>query len=113
MLDIGQTAPAIPGFDLGNAPALLVFFETDCPTCRLAVPYLNKLARSARVIGVSQDDEAATKQFTEQLATAFQVQRDPGLALSQAFDLTFVPSLFLISPGGASCGHISDSTSPC
>jgi len=100
MLDIGQTAPAIPELDLGNAPALLVFFETDCPTCRLAVPYLNKLARSARVIGISQDDEAATKRFSEQLATAFQVQRDPGLALSQAFDLTFVPSLFLIGPGG-------------
>jgi peroxiredoxin len=100
VLDIGQTAPAIPGLDLGSQPALVVFFETDCPTCRLAVPYLNKLARGARVIGISQDDDAATKQFTEQLATAFPVQRDHGLALSQAFDLKFVPSLFLIGPGG-------------
>ena len=100
MLDIGQTAPAIPGLDLGSQPALVVFFETDCPTCRLAVPYLNKLARGARVIGISQDDDAATEQFTEQLATAFPVQRDHGLALSQAFDLKFVPSLFLIGPGG-------------
>jgi thiol-disulfide isomerase/thioredoxin len=100
VLDIGQTAPAIPGLDLGNVPTLLVFFETDCPTCRLAVPYLNKLARGARVIGISQDDDAATKQFTQQLATVFPVQRDPGLALSQAFDLKFVPSLFLLGPEG-------------
>ena len=98
VLDIGQTAPAIPGLDWGNDPTLLVFFVTDCPTCRLAVPYLNKLARGARVIGISQDEDAATKQFTEQLATAFPVQRDPGWALSRAFELTFVPSLFLLGP---------------
>ena len=78
----------------------MVFFETDCPTCRLAVPYLNKLARAARVIGISQDDQEATNRFTQQLATAFPVQRDQGLALSRAFDLMFVPSLFLLSPHG-------------
>ena len=100
MLDIGQTAPAIPGVDLGNDAALVVFFETDCPTCRLAVPYLNKLARGARVIGISQDDQAATNQFTQQLATAFPVLRDSALALSRRFDLTFVPSLFLIDRNG-------------
>jgi peroxiredoxin len=100
VLNIDQTAPAIPGFDLGSAPALIVFFETDCPTCRLAVPYLNKLARGARVIGISQDDDAATNLFTQQLATAFPVKVDSGLALSRRFDLRFVPSLFLLDHDG-------------
>ncbi len=100
MLDIGQTAPMIPGFDLGSEPVLIVFFETDCPTCRLAVPYLNKLARGARVIGISQDDDAATNQFTQQLAPAFPVKRDSGLTLSRRFDLRFVPSLFLLDRDG-------------
>src|SRR5271169_41721 len=100
MLDIGHSAPAIPGLDLGKDPALVVFFETDCPTCRLAVPYLNKLARGARVIGISQDGDAATEEFTKQLATAFPVQRDPGFALSRGFDLKFVPSLFLLGADG-------------
>ena len=100
MLEVGHTAPAIPGLDAGSEATLVVFFETDCPTCRLTVPYLNKLARQARVVGVSQDGEAATKQFTEQLATAFPVRRDPGFALSREFDLKFVPSLFLLSPEG-------------
>jgi peroxiredoxin len=100
VLDIGQTAPMIPGFDLGSEPALIVFFETDCPTCRLAVPYLNKLARGARVIGISQDDDAATNKFTQQLATAFPVKRDSGLTLSRRFDLRFVPSLFLLDRDG-------------
>jgi thiol-disulfide isomerase/thioredoxin len=56
VLDIGQSAPAIPGLDLGSDAALIVFFETDCPTCRLVVPYLNKLARGARVIGISRNN---------------------------------------------------------
>ena len=90
----------IPGFDLGSEPALIVFFETDCPTCRLAVPYLNKLARGARVIGISQDDDAATNQVRQQLATAFPVKRDSGLTLSRRFDLRFVPSLFLLDRDG-------------
>lgn len=100
MLDIGQNAPAIPGVHLGSDPALIFFFETDCPTCRLTVPYLNKLARCARVIGISQDDDTATKQFTEQLKTSFTVQLDSGLTLSRGFDLTFVPSLFLLGHEG-------------
>jgi peroxiredoxin len=48
------------------------------------------------VIGISQDDQAATNQFRQQLATAFPVHRDSGLALSRGLDLTFVPSLGLL-----------------
>lgn len=100
MLELGHPAPAIPGLNPGSGAALVVFFETDCPTCRLAVPYLNKLAERARVIGISQDDDVATNAFVRQLATAFTVQRDPDFVLSRAFDLSFVPSLFLLGPDG-------------
>jgi thiol-disulfide isomerase/thioredoxin len=79
---------------------LVVFFETDCPTCRLAIPYLNRLAQRARVIGISQDNDAATTEFTRQMATLFPVRRDPDFALSRGFDLMFVPSLFLLGPDG-------------
>ena len=100
VLNFGDSAPAIPGLDLGSDPTLVVFFETDCPTCQLAIPYLNKLAGQARVIGISQDDDAATNRFRQRLATAFPVQRDHDLTLSRAFHLTFVPSLFLLGPDG-------------
>jgi thiol-disulfide isomerase/thioredoxin len=100
VLELGHPAPAIPGLNPGSGPALVVFFETNCPTCRLAIPYLNKLAQGARVIGISQDDDVATNEFTRQLATTFAVQRDPGFVLSRAFELTFVPSLFLLNPDG-------------
>ena len=29
--------------DAAGRPVLLVFFETDCPTCLLTLPYLNRL----------------------------------------------------------------------
>ena len=48
--------------------------------------------------GISQDDEAATNELVQRWETAFPVQLDPHLALSRAFDLAFVPSLFLIAP---------------
>ncbi|HKR95911.1 MAG TPA: redoxin family protein, partial [Candidatus Angelobacter sp.] len=58
---------AIPGL-LPGRKALLVFFETDCPTCQLALPYLNNLGNgSAQVIGLSQDNEASTREFVRQL----------------------------------------------
>ena len=64
------------------------------------MPYLNKLAQRARVIGISQDDDAATNEFKRQMATAFPLQQDRDFALSRAFDLRFVPSLFLLGPTG-------------
>jgi thiol-disulfide isomerase/thioredoxin len=100
MLSVSQLAPVIPGVEYRSGPTLVVFLETDCPTCRATIPYLNRLARSARVVGISQDSEADTKQFEEQLDVAFPVQSDPGLALSRAFDPMFVPTMFLLDADG-------------
>ncbi|MGE0128867.1 MAG: TlpA family protein disulfide reductase [Blastocatellales bacterium] len=85
-------------------PSLLVFFETDCPTCRLTIPYLNRLARTlgenAEVIGVSQDGEAATKELIEQAPIEFTVLLDRDLSVSLEYDPQAVPTLFLIGGGG-------------
>ena len=55
MLQTGEQTPSFtlslldggkwryPG-DAGQQPVLLVFFATDCPTCQLTLPYLNRLA---------------------------------------------------------------------
>src|SRR5713226_5415821 len=82
-------------------PRLLAFFETDCPTCRLMVPYLNTLAKDAiPVAGISQDGEAATREFVEQMSVTFPVQRDPDFAASKKFNLVTVPTLFLLDDDG-------------
>ena len=77
--------------------ALLVFFETDCPTCQLALPYLNALGGdSMQIIAISQDDEASTKQFVEQMGIRYPVELDRGLKLSREFDPRSVPTFYLL-----------------
>src|SRR5260370_52424 len=91
-----QTAIAIPGYRPGKK-ALLVFFETDCPTCQLALPYFNGLAGdSLQVIALSQDDEARTQQFVKQMGITYPVELDRGLKLSRSYDPQSVPTSFLL-----------------
>lgn len=100
MLEAGQAAPSIPSL-AANKPALLVFFETDCPTCQLALPYLNALnGDSVQVLGISQDAEPASREFVCQMQIAFPVEIDHGLKLSRAYDPQSVPTIFLVDKNG-------------
>lgn len=95
------TLPEIPGLQPGRK-ALVVFFETDCPTCQLALPYLNALAGDAtQVVGISQDSEKATAEFIRLLMIRYPVQIDPGLALSRAYDPQSVPTFLVLNESGA------------
>jgi hypothetical protein len=101
MIEAGQKAPEYGSPRRHIEPYLLVFLETDCPTCRLAIPYLNKLARqSVPVIGISQDSEILTRQFAEQTSIAFPVEVDRDLQMSRAYDPVAVPAFFLINTDG-------------
>ncbi|HWZ43282.1 MAG TPA: TlpA disulfide reductase family protein [Candidatus Saccharimonadales bacterium] len=100
MLAANQTAPPFAGYTPGEA-TLIAFFETDCPTCQLALPYLNKLsAATIKVVGISQDGAAATREFVRQLGIAFPVELDTGLDLSRAYNPQSVPALFLVGADG-------------
>ena len=91
-----QNAPAIPGLQPGKK-ALLVFFEADCPTCQLALPYLNALANdSLQVMGLSQDDEASTREFVRQLKITYPVELDRGLKITLAYEPQSVPTIYLL-----------------
>jgi hypothetical protein len=82
-------------------PGLLVFFQTDCPTCHLITPYLNALAeRGAAVRGVSQDDAAATEAFVRTMRVPFPVMADEGLVESRRYGPVTVPTLLLLDDDG-------------
>ena len=99
-MPLARNAPAIPGLQPGKK-ALLVFFETDCPTCQLALPYLNALKRdSVQVIGLSQDDERSTREFVSQLKISYPVELDAGLKISRAYDPQSVPTFYLLDENG-------------
>jgi peroxiredoxin len=101
MLQQNQPAPALLSLALvslaKDKPTLLVFFETDCPTCQLTLPYLNALKNEQiHVLGISQDDESSTRAFVQQLGIRYEVRLDEGLELSRAFDPQSVPTMFLL-----------------
>src|SRR5215831_21109257 len=93
-------ATDIPGYRPGKR-ALLIFFETDCPTCQLALPYFNALrGDSVQVIGISQDDEASTGEFVRRMSISYRVELDRGLKLSRSYDPQSVPAIFLLDDQG-------------
>jgi len=95
-----ESAPVIPGMQTGKK-ALLVFFETDCPTCQLMLPYLNVLAKdSVQVIAISQDGEAPTREFARAMQINYRIELDHGLKLSHAYNPQTVPALFLLDENG-------------
>src|SRR5258706_14053347 len=115
MLDAGDQAPGFsltrldgtsPRFESGaqSRSRLLVFFETDCPTCRLAIPYLNRLARelgkASDILGVSQDAATPTRELVEQAPIEFPVALDVDLAVTRLYDPLAVPTPFLIGSDG-------------
>ena len=85
---------------LRDRPALLVFFKISCPVCQLTLPYLNRMKNGAlRIVAISQDDEESTAEFHEafhiSLETLFDSEAE-GYAVSDAFGITNVPTMFLV-----------------
>ncbi len=101
MIQVGQKTPHVGSGFPQREPYLLVFLETDCPTCRLSVPYLNRLAeQGAQVIGISQDSDVLTRDFVEQTSALFPVEIDTDLRLSRAYDPVAVPAFVLVGADG-------------
>ena len=117
-LEPGKKAPQIEGTTLdgssfsldqlrSDAPVLLAFFKVGCPTCQYAFPFLERIHRAYpggkfKVIGVSQDDAAATKEFNQKYGVSFPVVLDDPkkYPASNAYGLKNVPSLFMVSTSG-------------
>jgi len=76
---------------------LLAILQTDCPTCHLMVPYLNRLASAgANVSGLSQDPAALTDAFIRQMQIAFPIDLDTGYKRSVELGIDTVPTLVLL-----------------
>ncbi|MDX2030555.1 MAG: TlpA disulfide reductase family protein [Blastocatellia bacterium] len=114
MLTTGDPAPPFSlrtpdgeersGIDGEYDRRLLIFFETDCPTCHLTFSYLEKLATipgaADRMLAVSQDNAAMTREFLRGLRTPIPTVLDAELQVSQAYDPLAVPTLFLLDGAG-------------
>ena len=117
-LQSGTSAPEIKlptlgggGFTLSEArkkgPVALVFFKVSCPVCQMAFPFFERLhqayrGKNGQVIGISQDSPQDTAAFAKQYGVTFPIGLDDmeRYPASNAYGLTNVPTLFLISPAG-------------
>lgn len=117
-LDCGSSAPEInlPTLDGGSfslsearkqGPVALAFFKISCPVCQMAFPFYERLhqafrGKNVRVVGISQDSAKDTASFAKQFGISFPLALDDTkrYPASNAYGLTNVPTLFLISSEG-------------
>jgi peroxiredoxin len=93
---------------LKKGPVLLAFFKVSCPVCQHAFPFFERIFQanrgtSATVLGVSQDNAKNTQAFMREYGITFPVAMDEEsnrYAVSNAYGLTNVPTVFLIAPSG-------------
>jgi cytochrome c biogenesis protein CcmG/thiol:disulfide interchange protein DsbE len=117
-LAAGTRAPeiALPVLNGGNfslqealkrGPVVAAFFKVSCPVCQYAFPFLERLHKAygnknVTIVGISQDNARDTASFMKEFGVTFPVLlEDPSTyAVSNAYGLTNVPSVFLIAPDG-------------
>ena len=115
-LPAGNTAPdfSLPALDGGKfslqdalkkGPVLAAFFKVSCPVCQYTFPYLERIYKARgdgniTVVGISQNDRRDTAAFLKEYGVTFPTLIDDpdGYAVSNAYGLTNVPTLFLIGP---------------
>lgn len=115
-LPVGDTAPPFTLPDAGGTPrtlgeltaagaALLVFFKTSCPTCRLALPAVGELERRygdvVPVVAVTQTAMATTLPWLEEQGFDGPVLDDERdrFTVSAAYQVRSVPTLVLVEDG--------------
>lgn len=98
---------------LKKGPVVAAFFKISCPVCQYAFPFLERIFRAyagkpVTVVGISQNDKQQTAAFAREYDITFPLLLDDTRAypVSNAYGLTNVPSIFLISPGGIEVSSI-------
>jgi peroxiredoxin len=116
-IEIGNVAPrfslkAVDGKThsldalLERGPVVLAFFKISCPVCQFTFPFVQRISerfanQNVSVIGISQDDARSTKDFNQEYGVKFPtLVDDAGYPVSNAYGLTNVPTIFLITPDG-------------
>jgi cytochrome c biogenesis protein CcmG/thiol:disulfide interchange protein DsbE len=108
------TLPTLEGHQVSLArllqrgPVVLAFFKVSCPVCQYAFPLYERMAQankdaSVSVLGICQNGPSETADFRHEYGVNFPIAIDDDsnhYAVSSAYGLTNVPTLFYIPPGG-------------
>jgi|ERR1700722_9361039 len=91
-----------------RGPVVAAFFKVSCPVCQFTFPFLERIYKryggdNLTLLGISQDDARATKDFAKEFGTTFPMlldEKQKGYPASSAYGLTNVPTIFLIETDG-------------
>src|ERR1700687_5982422 len=63
---------------VAGGPAVLVFFKVTCPTCQMALPFLERIhaAGTLPIHGISQNDDEDTREFNREFGITFPMLLD-------------------------------------
>src|SRR5215470_8605043 len=92
---------------LKKGPVVLSFFKVSCPVCKFTFPFLERLYQRYRsdgvtFLGVSQDNVSSTRDFARSFGITFPLlPDDASYAVSNAYGISMVPTVFLVEPDGA------------
>ena len=116
-INAGNTAPgftlkSLDGkeYSLANllqkGPVVAAFFKISCPVCQFTLPFIQRLAEryegdTATILSISQDDAKSTAAFNKEYGLSFPTLLDDSdYAVSNAYGLSMVPTIFLIELDG-------------
>ena len=91
---------------LKRGPVALVFYKASCPTCQFTFPFIQKIFSKTGPAGptlwaISQDENSETGEFAAKFGLSFDVLIDEHpYPVSAAYQLEFVPGIFLIEQDG-------------
>jgi hypothetical protein len=96
----GSAAPPIPGPSLEGAQAVL-FFKVTCPTCQLAGPPAERLARAVpeAFVAVGQDPPDRLEAFRSEFGDFPAIPDTEPYPISEAYGIRTVPTLFVLDGG--------------
>ena len=90
-----------------RGPVVAAFFKISCPVCQFTFPFLERLHKryggeGITFLGISQDDPRSTATFAKEHGVTFPllIDDEDGYAVSNAYGLTSVPTIFLIDTDG-------------
>ena len=91
---------------LKRGPVVAAFFKISCPVCQFTLPYVERIYKAyanskVAIVGISQDEQNHTGDFAREYGVSFPLLLDPvdSYPASNAYDITNVPSIFLIVDG--------------
>jgi peroxiredoxin len=91
---------------LKKGPVVAAFFKVSCPVCQYTFPFLERLHKAydderVSFLAISQDEAEETLEFLSEYGVTFPALIEhASYAVSNAYGLTNVPTIFLIGTDG-------------